>query len=70
MFGGAYPEDDPERDIGKKNIAVARYTLEKMSVRIVSEDIGGTRGRKIAFDTASGHVAALKVRRLRRTDWH
>jgi len=70
IFGGACLENNPNENIGEKNIAIARYILEKMNVRIVSEDTGGTMGRKIVFDTTSGHIAVLKVRRLRHTDWH
>ncbi len=36
---------------------------------VASEDVGGKKGRKILFDTASGHVAVLKVHDLRREDW-
>ena len=70
IFGGAHPESNTKENIGEKNIAIAHSGLDKMGIRIVSEDTGGVMGRKIVFDTATGHVAVLKVRRLRHSDWY
>lgn len=70
IFGGAHLKDNPMENVGERNIAMAHSKLEKAGVHIVSEDTGGMMGRKIVFDTLSAHVAVLKVRRLRHTDWY
>lgn len=53
----------------EENIAIAKSILQSKGVEIVSEDIGGNKGRKVLFDTRNGQVALLKVQRLRHSDW-
>ncbi len=68
IFGGAYnPKISPD-DVGSENIMVARKILEKKRVRVVSEDVGGERGRKVVFDTNTNEIAVLKVDKLRKAD--
>jgi len=69
IFGGASPEDAQDIDIGLRNTFVARHMLEKRGINIISEDVGGTQGRKIVFDTSSGKVAIIKVPKIRMSDW-
>jgi len=70
LFGGAHnPEVSPD-NVGKDNIAAARRVLAKKRVRIVSEDVGGEKGRKLVFNTSTNEVALFKVDRLRRGDWY
>lgn len=70
ILGGACP---PEADgcctNGKDNAEMAKKVLEGKSIQIISEDTGGTIGRKVVFDVATGHVAVLKVHNLRKSDW-
>lgn len=70
IFGGGKPEDHEGEDIGSKNVAVAKKYLNKKGIRIVSEDVGGSLGRKVIFNTATGHAAVLKVEDIRRSDWY
>lgn len=70
VFGGAYNQVISSKDIGKQNVRVARRVLARNGIRVVSEDIGGERGRKVIFDSAKNEVAVLKVDRLRKGDWH
>jgi len=70
IFGGAYNPDISIHDIGRDNIKIAKNVLAKKQIRIVSEDVGGEKGRKIVFNTYSGEVAVLKVGKLRKSDWH
>jgi chemotaxis protein CheD len=42
--------------IGDENIAVARELLTRFNIPIVAEDVGGSRGRRVTFDTASGSI--------------
>ncbi|MFO1475284.1 MAG: chemotaxis protein CheD [Verrucomicrobiota bacterium] len=60
MFGGANVialggEESPE-GIGAANIATARQILASLQLRIVASDVGGSRGRKLFFNTATGDV--------------
>lgn len=68
IFGGAF-RDDADRPNSEANIEMARRILSAKGVRIVSEDIGGAKGRKIVFQGSSGHVAVVKVHKLRAEDW-
>ena len=70
IFGGGQPDKDSENELGQKNINIARTFLNNKGIKIVSEDVGGSLGRKIIFDTGSGHVAVLKVDNIRQSDWH
>ncbi|MPM43746.1 Chemoreceptor glutamine deamidase CheD [bioreactor metagenome] len=47
--------------IGKRNIASCRDTLKRLGIELVAQDTGGTKGRTITFDIASG---ALSIRML------
>jgi len=69
VFGGAQSEKRSGQQLGQENIRVARKVLQREGIRIVSEDVGGSLGRKLAFDTKTGHAAVLKVHRLRNSDW-
>ncbi len=39
-----------------ENVKSARTALNKLGICIVSQDVGGSKGRKVEFDTATGHV--------------
>lgn len=68
IFGGAFQEEG-DRTMSEANIEMARRILSAKGVRIVSEDVGGRKGRKIVFQGSSGHVAVVKVHKLRAEDW-
>jgi len=73
IFGGSHPEGGKyvkKRNIGNENIEVARKVLKSKRIKVVSEDIGGHMGRKIAFDVETGNVAVLRVLDIRDSDWH
>jgi chemotaxis protein CheD len=70
VFGGAFNPDLTSRDIGHENIMVAKKILSKNRLRIVSEDVGGEKGRKIVFNTSTNNVAVIKVDKLREGDWY
>jgi chemotaxis protein CheD len=46
----------PDETVGEANVRVARSALSHGRVRVVHEWVGGTAGRKIHFDTATGDV--------------
>ena len=70
IIGGAMNHDISDTDIGRENRIIARNILMKAGIKIVSEDSGGSKGRKIIFDTSSNTTAVIKVDRLRTSDWH
>jgi chemotaxis protein CheD len=47
-------------DIGRRNIESARDTLKGEGVRIVAEDVGGSTGRTISFDSKTGVIELKK----------
>jgi chemotaxis protein CheD len=69
VFGGAYNSEISPEDIGGENAVVAKKMLLREKIRIVSEDIGGEKGRKIVFDPAKNETAVIKVDKLRKGDW-
>ncbi len=71
IFGGAYNEEVSKvRDVGSENVRVARKVLSRSGIKIISEDVGGTLGRKVVYDSYTNEVAVLKVERLRQSDWY
>lgn len=70
ILGGAYNPEISHEDVGRKGVAVAKRILVREKVRIVSEDVGGARGRKVVFNTGTSELGVIKVERLRMGDWH
>jgi len=70
ILGGSYNPSISPQDMGSENIVVARKILAKKRVPVVSEDVGGEKGRKIVFDTHTNEVAVFKVDKLRKGDWY
>lgn len=56
VFGGAcvLRAMAPGHHLGARNVEAAREVLRREGVRIVSEDVGGTRGRRVVFHTDDG----------------
>jgi chemotaxis receptor (MCP) glutamine deamidase CheD len=42
--------------VGNANVAAARNFLEQAQFSVVAENVGGTRGCKIIFNTQTGEV--------------
>jgi len=70
IFGGAFNREVSRRDVGGDNLKAARKILNRKRIRIVSEDVGGSLGRKVVFNTLTYEIGILKVERLRESDWH
>lgn len=68
LFGGGHVDARAQRR-AEQTLRAARRALKRKGVRIVTEDVGGSVGRKILFDTGSGDIAVLKTRKIRKTDW-
>ena len=47
--------------VGRQNIEIAQQTLEKAGIRVIAMDVGGTTGRKLFFNTATGEVLMKRL---------
>jgi chemotaxis protein CheD len=58
VFGGAavIKTNSKRYNIGQNNIEVAKKILTVHRIRITREEVGGTRGRRIKFDTSTNTV--------------
>ena len=63
VFGGArFTADSVEaRDLGKRNIDLALEALKVEGISIASQDVGGTLGRQLVFNTSEGIVLVKKI---------
>lgn len=48
-------------DIGNRNSTAVREALKKMSIPIISEEVGGNKGRTIILNTESGKLQVRTV---------
>lgn len=69
IIGGAFNPEVSNMDIGHENVKIARKILSREKILVASEDVGGSKGRKIVFSTHSNEIAVFKVERLRKIDW-
>jgi chemotaxis protein CheD len=53
--------------IGLRNVSAVRERLQQRSVPILAEQVGGTQGRTIIFDVASGRVEIRKLNQI--SEW-
>ena len=44
--------------------------MNHKKIAIVSEDVGGRKGRKVVFNTNTNEIGVLKVEKLRVMDWY
>ncbi|WP_027189307.1 chemotaxis protein CheD [Paucidesulfovibrio longus] len=72
LFGGASNRkvEGFREGLGEDNVKVGLEILEKLRIRGVQRDVGGTRGRKVVFNTGTGEVVLAKVERIRASDWY
>jgi len=66
LFGGSDMFDTSEgrtASVGRQNLEMALRLLEDQPVRLVTQDLGGKRGRKIIFHTHTGEVFLKRLRK-------
>ena len=57
LVGGASMfRSGPGTDIGRLNLEAAERVLSRLGVPVVARDAGGSTGRNVTLDTASGAV--------------
>jgi chemotaxis protein CheD len=63
VFGGAcvLGASQDGRDLGSKNVEVARERLRAERIGVVAEDVGGKHGRKLVFRTWDGSALVKQV---------
>jgi len=63
IFGGAcvLGTSPIGHDLGSKNVDAARERLSQERIKIVGEDVGGKRGRKLIFRTWDGSALVKQV---------
>lgn len=47
--------------IGKDNIEAVRKKLKELKIPLIAENVGGTKGRSVWFDTTDGSVVVGKI---------
>lgn len=70
IFGGGTRSLSDRTGLGRRNVKMARKFLKKRGIPVVSEDIGGIKGRRILFHTMSNEAIVMKTHRLRRGDYY
>ena len=70
LFGGGDILTEEGPNIGRQNVEIARKILNRHGIPIVSEDVGGSKGRKLIYDTGNNQAVILKVDRIRQEDWY
>jgi chemotaxis protein CheD len=70
LFGGGDVialggEPHHDHSIGQANIILAHLMLSEAGFQINAQNVGGDRGRKIVFNTASGRVLHQRLSRER-----
>ena len=69
LFGGA-SNSKRNRIVAEENITIARLALEKLGIKVVSEDVGGHMGRKLIYNTLTNEAIVYKTNQLRKGDWY
>jgi chemotaxis protein CheD len=69
IFGGG-DTDFSRGATGEKNVKIARKILKKNGIAIVSEDVGGRKGRRVIFHTGTNESLVMKTHRIRRGDYY
>jgi chemotaxis protein CheD len=70
IFGGGEIQGDKWGGTGGKNVKIARKILKKNGIKIVSEDVGGLKGRRLIFHTGTNEALIMKTHRIRRGDYY
>lgn len=72
LVGGAENPEIPQsaKDIATANITAAEKTLSELGLSASSIDTGGSRGRKVVFNSKTGEIITAKVNNIRMNDWY
>jgi chemotaxis protein CheD len=70
IFGGGDMPGQRDSKTGQKNVKIARKILKKNGINVVSEDVGGFKGRRLIFHTGTNEALVMKTHRIRRGDYY
>jgi chemotaxis protein CheD len=70
IVGGAAIPGSRTEATGGKNVKMARKILSKKGIPVVSEDVGGLKGRRLIFHTGTNETMVMKTHRIRRGDYY
>ncbi len=70
VYGGGSRFAHDRSGVGRQNVKVARKILKKNGIPVVSEDVGGNKGRRIIFHTMTNETIVMKTDKIRRGDWY
>ena len=69
VFGGATLSYDDTENQGWQNVRVALNALAEEGIRVCSQDVGGTKGRRVVYHTATNEAIVMKTDKIRQEDW-
>ncbi|MBW2149964.1 MAG: chemotaxis protein CheD [Deltaproteobacteria bacterium] len=69
IFGGGH-RYNYAKNLGYRNVKVAKQMLKRSRIPIVSEDVGGVLSRRILFHTRTNEVLCMKTPKSRQMDWY
>lgn len=70
IVGGAECQALNDGGLGLQNVNLARVVLEQLRVPVISEDVGGSMGRKVLYHSGTNEMAVFKVDNIRKSDWY
>lgn len=70
IFGGAGNASLECVKAARENIRIARSILREQRIKTISEDVGGSMGRKIVYNNFKNEGVVYKVNVLRSGDWY
>jgi chemotaxis protein CheD len=59
MFKGS--NENFQMNIGEQNIEAAKSVLRQLGLKLMAEDVGGSKGRTMCLDTCTGQVIIRKI---------
>lgn len=70
IFGGGLRSLTDSSAVGRRNVKMAKRILKKRGIPVVSEDVGGIKGRRVIFHTRTNEAIIMKTHKIRRGDWY
>jgi chemotaxis protein CheD len=72
IYGGAVNPNVPRYTPGlsEDNVRVGIDLFGMLDIPVIGRDVGGSRARKIVFQTHTGESVVAKVDRVRESDWY
>ena len=70
IFGGALNPQGPDRDVGQENYNVVRDWLAKEGISLIAFDIGGSKGRKVRFNSSTNQCDVIRPAEIPGDRWY